>query len=44
MCIENKYDNDEILLAENEVIKVINDINYNISQIEIIIKLMKSNN
>lgn len=44
MCIENKYDNDEILLAENEVIKVINDINYNISQIETIIKLMKDNN
>lgn len=41
MCIENEYDNDEILLAENEVIKVINDIKYNISQLDTIINIMK---
>ena len=41
MCIGNKYDNDEIRLAENEVIKSINDIKYNISQIDTIIDIMK---
>lgn len=41
MCIENNYDEEEIELATNEVIKSINDIKYNISQIDKIIEVMK---
>lgn len=41
MCIDNNYDQSEIELAENEVIKSIHDIKYNVSQIDTIIELMK---
>lgn len=41
MCIDNNYDQSEIELAENEIIKSINDIKYNLSQIDTIIKLLE---
>ena len=41
MCIENNYDEEEIKLATNEVIKSINDIRYNLSQIDRIIGILK---
>ena len=41
MCIENEYDEEEIELAINEVIKSIKDIKYNVSQIDKIIEVMK---
>ena len=43
MCIENNYDEEEIKLATNEVIKSINDIRYNLSQIDRIIGILKRN-
>jgi Ser/Thr protein kinase RdoA (MazF antagonist) len=39
--IYNNYDQSEIELAENEIIKSMNDIKYNLSQIDTIIKIMK---
>ena len=41
LCIENEYARDEIELAENEVIQSIGEINYNISQIENMLKILK---
>lgn len=41
MCIENNYDEEKIKLATNEVIKSINDIRYNLSQIDRIIGILK---
>ena len=43
MCIGNNYDKEELELATNEVIKSINDIRYNISQIDSIIVILKGN-
>ena len=43
MCIENNYDENEIQLATNEVIKSIDNIKYNISQIDNIIEILKRN-
>lgn len=40
MCIDNNYEQSEIELAENEIIKSINDIKYNLSQIDTIINLL----
>lgn len=42
LCIENNYEQDEIELAENEVIQSINEIKYNYSQLENIIKIFYS--
>ena len=42
LCIENNYERDEIELAENEVIKSINEIKYNYNQLDNIIKIMKN--
>ncbi|MBR0492022.1 MAG: hypothetical protein IJJ82_08320 [Clostridia bacterium] len=39
--IENKYDNEEIKLAENEVIQSLKEIKYNISQFDKMIEIMK---
>lgn len=44
LCIENNYEQDEIKLAENEVIQSINEIKYNYSQLGNIIKLFYSIN
>ncbi len=41
LCIENKYDNEEIKLAENEVIQSLKEIKYNISQFDKMIEIMK---
>lgn len=41
LCIENEYEIDEIELAENEVIQSIGEINYNISQIDNMLKILK---
>lgn len=41
LCIENKYDNEEIQLAENEVIQSLKEIKYNISQFDKMIEIMK---
>ena len=42
LCIENQYEQDEIELAENEVVQSINEIKYNYSQLDNIIKIMSS--
>ena len=42
LCIENNYEQDEIELAENEVIQSINEIKYNYSQLDNIIKIISS--
>ena len=41
LCIENNYDKEEILLAENEVIQSLKEIKYNVSQFEKIIEILK---
>ena len=41
LCIENKYDKEEIKLAENEVIQSLKEIKYNVSQFEKMTKIMK---
>lgn len=41
MCIENNYEEDEIKLAENEVIQSIEEIKYNISQIDNMLGILK---
>ena len=41
LCIENKYDNEEIKLAENEVIQSLKEIKYNVSQFEKMIEILK---
>lgn len=41
LCIENKYDNEEIKLAENEVIQSLKEIKYNISQFDKMIEVIK---
>ena len=41
LCIENQYAKDEIELAENEVIQSIGEINYNIKQIDNMLKILK---
>ena len=42
LCIENNYEQDEIELAENEVVQSINEIKYNYSQLDNIIKMFYS--
>ena len=42
LCIENQYEQDEIELAENEVVQSINEIKYNYSQIDKIIKIFSN--
>ena len=42
LCIENNYEQDEIELAENEVVQSINEIKYNYSQLDNIIKIFYS--
>ena len=42
LCIENEYEQDEIKLAENEVIQSLKEIKYNISQFDKMIEIMKS--
>ncbi len=44
LCIENNYDNEEILLAENEVIQSLKEIKYNVSQFEKMIEILKTVN
>lgn len=41
LCIENKYEQDEIELAENEVVQSIKEITYNVSQFENMLKFLK---
>lgn len=41
LCIENKYDNEEIKLAENEVIQSLKEIKYNVSQFDKMIEVIK---
>lgn len=43
MCIENEYDREEIELAEQEVLQSINEIKYNIAQIDKIIEIIRKN-
>ncbi len=43
LCIENSYKQDEIELAENEIIQSIGEIKYNVNQMNTIIKVMKKN-
>ena len=40
LCIENKYDQDEIQLAENEVVQSLNEIKYNYSQLDKMIEVL----
>ena len=42
LCIENNYEQDEIELAENEVIQSINEVKYNYSQLDNIIKIISN--
>ena len=42
LCIENNYKQDEIELAENEIIQSIEEIKYNVSQMDKIIEIFKS--
>ena len=42
LCIENSYKQDEIELAENEILQSIGEIKYNVSQIDNIIEILKS--
>lgn len=42
LCIENQYEQDEIELAENEVIQSINEIKYNYGQLGNIIRAMNN--
>lgn len=42
MCIGNSYEQDEIELAEKEVIQSINEIKYNYGQLSNIVKVMKN--
>lgn len=41
LCIENNYDREEILLAENEVIQSLKEIKYNVSQFEKMTEILK---
>ena len=41
LCIENKYDKEEIELAENEVIQSLKEIKYNVSQFEKMVEILK---
>lgn len=41
LCIENEYKQDEIELAESEIIQSIGEIKYNVSQMNTIIEVMK---
>lgn len=41
LCIENNYDKEKILLAENEVIQLLKEIKYNVSQFEKMIEILK---
>ncbi len=41
LCIENKYEQDEIELAENEILQSIGEIKYNVSQMDRIIEILK---
>lgn len=40
LCIENNYDNEEIKLAENEVIQSLKEIKYNVSQFDKMIEIL----
>ena len=41
LCIENDYDKEEITLAENEVIKSLSEIKYNVSQLDKMKEILK---
>ena len=41
LCIENNYDNEEIKLAENEVLQSLKEIKYNVSQFEKMTEILK---
>jgi len=41
LCIENKYEQDEIELAENEILQSIGEIKYNVSQIDKMTEILK---
>ena len=41
LCIENEYKQDEIELAESEIIQSIGEIKYNVSQIDKMIEILK---
>ncbi len=41
LCIENEYKQDEIELAENEIIQSIGEIKYNVSQMDKMIEILK---
>lgn len=41
LCIENEYEQDEITLAENEVIQSLKEIKYNISQFDKMTEILK---
>lgn len=41
LCIENEYEQDEIELAENEIIQSIGEIRYNVSQMNKMIEILK---
>ena len=41
LCIENEYKQDEIELAENEIIQSIGEIKYNVSRMDKMIEILK---
>ena len=41
LCIENNYDEEEISLAENEVIQSIGELKYNVSQFDKMIEILR---
>ncbi len=41
LCIENKYEQDEIELAENEILQSIGEIKYNVSQMDKMTEILK---
>ena len=41
LCIGNEYEQDEIELAENEIIQSIGEIKYNVSQMNKMIEILK---
>ena len=41
LCIENDYDKEEIMLAENEVIQSLSEIKYNVSQLDKMKEILK---
>ena len=43
LCIENEYKQDEIKLAEKEIVQSIGEIKYNVSQMDKIAEIFKHN-